>query len=92
MRLLYIDGYVLADRRTDSHFFVDGFIGWSCSIHCLNGCVSLPIRFVDWLELATLVYMLCHDEKLVLFEGLCDFSHILVMWAKICEKFQVARI
>ena len=55
MLLLSIDGYELADRRTDSHFFVAGFIGWSSYIHCLNGYVYLPIRFVDWLELATIV-------------------------------------
>ena len=28
MLLLSIDGYALLVRRTNPHFFVDGFVGW----------------------------------------------------------------
>jgi hypothetical protein len=47
MLLLHIDGYALAVRRTDPHFFVDGFVGRSYYSDCLNGYVYLSIRFVD---------------------------------------------
>ena len=42
-------------------------------IFILNDCVYSSIRFVGWLELAIMVYMLCHDEKLVPFN---DVSQI----------------
>lgn len=72
MLLLYIDGYVLADRRTDSRFFVNGFAGWSCYVHCLNGCVYMPIRFADWWELATMM----HREMKVQYKVFAYITHL----------------
>ena len=49
MLLLSIDGYELADRRTDSHFFVDGFVGW------ITENAAEPEVFNYWSAKSTLV-------------------------------------